>query len=74
MSNFQDIKDGERWYDYLERAYQGDLAGFYEDFEARKIPLNSQAFLRVYSPQRHMNILLARLVNAVNRLVSATRG
>ena len=72
MGKFQDIKDGERWYEYVERVYQGDLVRFYEDFEARAIPLNSQAFLRVYSPERHANILLARLINAVNRLVSVT--
>ena len=73
MGNFQDIKDSERWYEYIERVYQGDFPKFYEDFEAGEIPLNSQVFLRVYSPERHTNILLARLVNAVNRLVTATR-
>ena len=73
MSDFQDMRDGEPWYEYMERIYQGDLARFYEDFEARKVPLNSQAYLRAYSPQRHTNMLLARLVTAVNNLVVATR-
>ena len=74
MSNFQDVQDGESWYVYIERIYQGDLVRFYEDFEARKVPLTSQAFFRVYSSERHTNILLARLVNAVNRLADITQG